>query len=110
MLDDLIMPPLPSRPMPSLLSEQDIMSKLATLKGWRLEGDFLVRIFEFDDFAKGISFVNRVARVAERLQHHPDIMVRYTTVKLLIQTHSAGGITPKDFQLASAIERSLKRH
>jgi len=101
--------PLPIlKTMPKLLSKQDIASRLAALKGWKLEGNFLAKSFEFDEFIKGISFVSRVARVAERLQHHPDIVVRYTTVKLLIQTHSAGGITLKDFQLASAIERGLR--
>ena len=91
--------------MPRLLAEKDIASRLTVLKGWKREGDFLAKSFEFGEFLEGISFVNRVASVAERLQHHPDIVVRYATVKLLIQTHSAGGITQKDFRLASAIDR-----
>lgn len=95
--------------MPRLLAGKDIVSRIAKLKGWKREGDFLAKSFEFDEFMDGISFVDQVARVAERLQHHPDIVVRYTTVKLLIQTHSAGGITLKDFQLASAIEKGLKK-
>jgi len=91
--------------LPRLLAEKDIASRLTVLKGWKREGDFLAKSFEFGEFLEGISFVNRVASVAERLQHHPDIVVRYATVKLLIQTHSAGGITQKDFRLASAIDR-----
>ena len=65
----------------------------------------MTKTLEFGSFMSGISFINQIARVAERLQHHPDISVRYTTIKLLIQTHSVGGITAKDFQLASAIEK-----
>lgn len=95
--------------MARLLSDQEIRSRLTVLTGWKREGDFLTKTFEFESFMGGISFISRIARVAEGLQHHPDISVRYTTIKLQIQTHSAGGITSKDFQLASAIERSSRK-
>lgn len=57
---------------------------------------------------EGISFISKVARVAEKEQHHPDIHVRYTTITLSVQTHSEGGITEWDLALAEAIEKMLK--
>ncbi len=93
--------------MPKVLSESEIKSRLRELKGWKHEGDFIAKTFEFEAFLDGIHFIDRLARVAEEKEHHPDIQVRYTTVKLLIQTHSAGGVTRKDFDLAASIERML---
>ena len=91
--------------MPKLLEESEIKSRLRGLKGWRHEGDFITKTFVFDRFMAGISFIDRLALVAEEQQHHPDIRVRYTSIKLSIQTHSVGGITNWDFDLASAIEK-----
>ena len=99
--------------MPKLLGDSDINSRLRGLKGWRHERDFLTKTFKFDSFMDGIAFINRLALVAEEKQHHPDIKVRYTSIKLSIQTHSEGGITRRDFELASAIEEALlvsRRH
>jgi 4a-hydroxytetrahydrobiopterin dehydratase len=93
--------------MPRLLPESEIKSRLKGLKGWKHEGDFITKTFEFDGFIDGIAFIDRLAEVAEERQHHPDIHVRYTTIKLSIQTHSAGGVTKKDFDLASAVEKTL---
>ena len=90
--------------MPKLLSSVEISSRLKGLKGWRREGKFIARTFEFDHFMDAIAFVNEVAEVAERQEHHPDINIRYTTVKLSIQTHSEGGVTSWDFELAKAID------
>jgi 4a-hydroxytetrahydrobiopterin dehydratase len=98
-------PRLISGTMPKPLSESEIKSRLLELNGWKHEGDFITKTFEFDTFTNGIQFINRLARVAEEKKHHPDIHVRYTTVKLAIQTHSAGGITKKDFDLAASLER-----
>jgi len=88
-----------------LLGDSEVRRMLAGLKGWEREGDFIVRSFEFEAFMDGMRFLNRVAKVAERLDHHPDIHVRYTQIKLSIQTHSAGGLTAKDFGLAAEIDR-----
>jgi len=95
--------------MPKLLTELEIKSRLVGLRGWKREGDFITRTFEFGSFMQGIRFINRIAKIAEQKQHHPDILVRYTTINLSIQTHDAGGLTKKDFDLASAIERLLPR-
>ncbi len=95
--------------MPKVLSKEEIESRLAKLDGWKYEEGFLVKELTFQSFLEGISFVNRLARLAEEFEHHPDIYIRYNKVKLLLQTHSEGGVTLWDFQLATAIERMLTK-
>jgi 4a-hydroxytetrahydrobiopterin dehydratase len=96
--------------VPPLLKKAEIRSRLEHLQGWKQDGDFITKTFEFKRFMDGVSFINSVAKVAEEQEHHPDIHVRYTTINLSIQTHSEGGITEWDFELAGAIERmALKR-
>ena len=90
--------------MPELLTGAEIRERLKELKGWKQEGKFITKTFEFENFMDGIAFIGRVARVAEKEEHHPDIHVRYTTVKLSVQTHSEGGVTEWDLDLAEAIE------
>jgi pterin-4a-carbinolamine dehydratase len=70
------------------------------VEGWEERDDALVREFSFDGFAEAIAFVNRVAELAERENHHPDIDVRYSKVTLRWTTHSEGGITERDQELA----------
>ena len=91
--------------MPRLLTANEVRKKLKKLRGWKQEGRFITKTFEFDEFMDGIAFLNRVARVAERREHHPDIKVRYTSIKLSVQTHSEGGVTAWDIGLARAIDR-----
>ena len=90
--------------MPKLLADKEAKARLAKLNGWKKEGRFIAKTFEFDTFTEGIGFLNRVAEVAERMDHHPDIHVRYTEVTLMIQTHSEGGLTRWDFDLAREID------
>ena len=90
--------------MPELLTRKEIKKRLRKLRGWSLRGNFIVKTYHFDRFMDGIGFLDRVARVAEKYQHHPDINVRYTTVRLSVQTHSEGGVTAWDIGLARAIE------
>lgn len=90
--------------MPRLLSAREIRQKLRGHGGWKRSGRFITKKFEFEEFTDGISFLNKVAKIAERQEHHPDIKVRYTTVKLSIQTHSEGGVTNWDINLAKAID------
>jgi 4a-hydroxytetrahydrobiopterin dehydratase len=72
---------------------------------WRREGDALVRDFEFADFAGAMAFANRVADAAEAANHHPDILVHgWNKVRLTLSTHSAGGVTDADHQLARTID------
>ncbi len=95
--------------MPRLLRDSEISERLKSLRGWRHEGQFITKSFEFPTFMEGIHFIGRVAAVAEREEHHPDIHVRYTTIALSVQTHSEGGVTEWDLDLAEAIEKELAR-
>ncbi|MDA4120633.1 MAG: 4a-hydroxytetrahydrobiopterin dehydratase [Thaumarchaeota archaeon] len=94
--------------MPRLLDESEIKKLLKTLKGWKHDGKFITKSFEFESFMEGIAFVSRVAEVAEMEEHHPDIHIRYTTVTLSVQTHSEGGVTEWDLELAEAIEKMVE--
>jgi 4a-hydroxytetrahydrobiopterin dehydratase len=96
--------------VPKLLTVPEIKNHLKSLKGWKHEGKFITKTFEFEKFMDGIAFVNRVAKVAEEQEHHPDINIRYTTVRLSIQTHSEGGVTEWDVELATAIEKMMQRN
>ena len=82
------------------LEPQQVEVKLTDFPEWSLSGDALQRTFSFDDFVAAMDFVTRVADLAEMLQHHPDIMIRYNKVTLTISTHDAGGLTEKDFEFA----------
>ena len=98
--------------MPKLLTDSEIKSRLKELDGWKHERKFITKTFEFDHFMDAIAFVNEVAEAAEREEHHPDMNIRYTTVKLSIQTHSEGGVTEWDVDLARAIdvvEKAVRR-
>jgi 4a-hydroxytetrahydrobiopterin dehydratase len=72
-------------------------------QAWKRDGNSLVAEFEFKDFAEAMQFVNRVAEMAESVDHHPDIDIRWNKVRLVLSTHSEGGITQKDLDLARQI-------
>jgi 4a-hydroxytetrahydrobiopterin dehydratase len=73
---------------------------------WRQEGEALVRDFKFDDFAGAMAYVNRVADLAEEVNHHPDILVHgWNNVRLTLTTHSAGGLTSSDHEMARRIDK-----
>ena len=91
--------------MRAKLSDIELKSALKSLPGWSLDGGAIVKTFEFGKFADGIAFVSRVAKVADQMDHHPDIDIRYTRIKVALSTHDAGGITAMDTKLASEIER-----
>ena len=78
-----------------LLSEQDIMQNLSSLDGWEQSGIEIEKQFKFKNFIHSIGFVNKVAILAEKADHHPDILVQYSKVKLVLSTHSEGGILKK---------------
>jgi 4a-hydroxytetrahydrobiopterin dehydratase len=90
--------------MRSKLSDVEIQRALGALNGWSRRGNTLVKTFTFDRFADGIAFVNRVARIADEMDHHPDIDIRYTKVTMSLSTHDAGGVTKTDLKLAERIE------
>lgn len=78
-----------------------------TPDGWQIRDERLVRTFQFRDFREAMAFVNRMAEVAEELNHHPDFTVQYSRVDLTIYTHDLGrpGLTPLDHELAARIDR-----
>jgi 4a-hydroxytetrahydrobiopterin dehydratase len=88
---------------PILLSKDQVSDQLKQVQGWMLEGAQIKRIFEFPDFVHAMGFVNSVALLAEKHNHHPDIDIRWNKVSLSLSTHSAGGLTELDFKLARAI-------
>ena len=89
------------------MGEPEIAKALVRLEGWERDGQAIRKLYTFKAFADGIRFVDRVALAADAMDHHPDIDIRYTTVVLTLSTHSAGGLTPKDVELAEAIDRLL---
>lgn len=95
-------------PRPAKLPDLDIQRALGGLPGWSRRGDALTKTFTFERFADGIAFVGSVATIADSMDHHPDIDIRYTKVLISLSTHSAGGITRLDLDLAERIERVAK--
>lgn len=91
-------------PGPEKLSDIEIQRELGTLAGWTRKGESLVKTFAFPTFLAGIGFVNKVAAAAERMDHHPDLDIRYTKIMVTLSTHSAGGITANDVALAREME------
>jgi 4a-hydroxytetrahydrobiopterin dehydratase len=90
------------------LSADRIGEKLTTLGGWRHKDNAISKQFRFKDFMDGIRFINRVAELAEAADHHPDIQVNYTRITFFCSTHSEGGVTDKDFDLAAKIEDAYR--
>ena len=77
-----------------------VISALEATSHWQRNGEVISRTFQFKDFPAAMKFVNAVALVAEQVQHHPDIDIRWNKVTLALTTHDAGGLTEKDFALA----------
>ncbi len=82
------------------LSSDEIKSALVKIPGWQKKAAVISRTFQFKDFPAAIKFVNAIAKVAEKEQHHPDIDIRWNKVTLALTTHDAGGLTEEDFALA----------
>ena len=88
----------------SPLSSADIDQELVKTPSWRIVNAELTRTFELADFRAALAFVNKVGELAEAANHHPDIDIRYNKVRLALVTHDAGGLTTKDFSLATQID------
>jgi 4a-hydroxytetrahydrobiopterin dehydratase len=87
------------------LSEQQIANDLRNLKGWSVMNGNLHRVFEFKDFAHAFAFMTQVALAAEKMDHHPDWSNSWNKVTVDLCTHSAGGLTKNDFDLAGKIQQ-----
>ena len=87
------------------LSDEEMDDRLSGLDGWERDGDAIRRQFELDDFKGSVDFVNRLTPEAEDMNHHPDLAISWNKVTVSITTHSEGGLTENDFELAGRISR-----
>lgn len=88
------------------LSDDQIKANLGQIPGWRYEEGHLKKIYQFADFKGSLAFVNQVGDLAETANHHPDILIEYSKVKLSLCTHDyEDSVTGKDFNLAEEIEK-----
>ncbi|MFB6892547.1 4a-hydroxytetrahydrobiopterin dehydratase [Kitasatospora sp. NPDC056327] len=89
------------------LTEDEITAGLTGLPHWTREGDGIARTADAPDFPAGIRVVTAVAAAAEEMDHHPDIDIRWRTLRFVLSTHSAGGLTALDLRLAARIDAAL---
>lgn len=88
----------------ALLDDREIGRRLDELHGWTREGDAIRKTYTCDSFPEAIAFVNRIAELAQHANHHPDIDIRYDRVSCSLSTHSEGGLTERDFDLARQLD------
>ena len=91
------------------LSEKEVVAELEKLPGWSLAQGKLHRVFEFRDFRQAFAFMTGVALAAEAMDHHPDWSNSWNKVTIDLMTHSAGGLTKNDFELAGQIQKIFGR-
>ncbi|GAA0210715.1 4a-hydroxytetrahydrobiopterin dehydratase [Actinomadura nitritigenes] len=96
--------------MADTLDDAAVADRLRDLPAWSRHGDEIRREVKAPSFPEGIAVVDEVARAAEDADHHPDIDIRWRTLTFALSTHSAGGLTGKDFDLAAVIDRIAARH
>ena len=88
----------------ALLGDNEIEAKLAALDGWERRGQSIVQAFDRGDFVGSVGFVDSLVAPAEEMGHHPDLAISWSTVTVTISTHSEGGLTAADFELAAKID------
>jgi 4a-hydroxytetrahydrobiopterin dehydratase len=88
----------------ALLDNAEIDAKLAALPGWKRSGDAIEKDFKRGDFVGSVRFVSSLVEPAEAMNHHPDVSISWDTVTVTISTHSEGGLTAADFELAEKID------
>jgi 4a-hydroxytetrahydrobiopterin dehydratase len=94
----------------TLLSAEELQNGMPGLaSGWSVAGNTLVRTVEFGSFLTAVRFITELAPVAERLDHHPDLRLSWRTVELSLSTHSAGGLTALDLELARELDAIIDR-
>ena len=87
-----------------MLNDQEIATRLAALDGWTRAGQAIVKTYAFANYHETMAFVNAIAWIAHRSDHHPDLEVGYNRCRVVFSTHSAGGLTDKDFANAARID------
>jgi 4a-hydroxytetrahydrobiopterin dehydratase len=88
-----------------VLTDEQVTERLAGLPGWTRQADSIVHSETLADFKAALLYVGAVAYLAEAASHHPDISIQWNKVTLTLSTHSAGGLTTKDFDLAEQVSR-----
>jgi 4a-hydroxytetrahydrobiopterin dehydratase len=86
------------------LNDDEIGEKLGALEGWERQGEAITRSFDRGDFVGSVKFVDSLVGPAEEMNHHPDVSISWSEVKVTISTHSEGGLTANDFELAGRID------
>ena len=89
--------------MSIVLTASEIDLALQKLPGWVRTASTIERVFQFDNFAQAVKFVNKVADAAETANHHPDILINYNKVTLSLVSHDSGGVTQRDVRMAERI-------
>ncbi|HET9593663.1 MAG TPA: 4a-hydroxytetrahydrobiopterin dehydratase [Solirubrobacterales bacterium] len=88
----------------ALLSDAEVEERLARLSGWARSGEAIEKSFKRGDFVGSVEFVSSLVEPAEAMNHHPDLAISWDTVTVTISTHSEGGLTAADFELATKID------
>ena len=93
------------------INQEDVIEQLLKFPEWRLENGCLTREFKFTSFAQSVAFFNCVARIAEKLNHHPDLFNSYTYCQIKLMTHDCNGISDLDFEFIRMLAKDLlKEH
>jgi 4a-hydroxytetrahydrobiopterin dehydratase len=95
-------------PEKGLSTDQQIQGALAELPGWKRQGKAIAKTFDMKGFKASMAFAATVGEIAERADHHPDILVQFSKVTLTLSSHDAGGVTDRDLRLARQIEAAAK--
>lgn len=88
----------------ALLSDAEVQERLARLSGWERKGEAIEKSFKRGDFVGSVEFVSSLVEPAEAMNHHPDLAISWATVTVTLSTHSEGGLTANDFELAEKID------
>ncbi len=94
------------QPKVTRLAREPALALLSHLPGWTIEGDTLVRTYSFPDFHETMAFVNLVAFIAHREDHHPELVVSFNRCRVTYNTHSVGGLSENDFICAARIDQA----
>jgi len=92
-------------PKAPLLTPKEVATRLENLRGWSISGETLAKRFEFKDFRGAVDFLDRITAVADEQNHHPDVAIHWNELTLTLWTHASGGLTERDFRLASTIDQ-----
>jgi 4a-hydroxytetrahydrobiopterin dehydratase len=90
--------------MPELLQDDELQTRLAGTPGWEQSGDTITKTLDCGDFAGAVERLNRITEIAQEMNHHPDVAISWKDLTLTLTSHSAGGLTDGDFELARRID------